>query len=236
MSTLCHDIISQDDYTQTPPNIPEYATIISINAKKNKDHSYRTEATIACRSRSPSSEKEKRKISPLISRNLALLERSKFDYNTNVQDNRSKSPSPTLIIHNMDSSPRSPPTPPPMRNSSATTSNTGSRKISGGDNEKITHFPSNRRISRDTGFKSSSDRSLSGKLSSSSNSKVRKNCIEPGCYDVTGLPHSGFHSSTNSRGKHQTKVYTISDDQGSDESYGTGKNSPDPILKDSMQR
>ena len=78
MSVLCqdcHDTIAQDEYTQTPPNIPEYATIISINSNKNKDNkSYRTEATIACRSRSPSAEKEKRKISPLVSRNLAVLE------------------------------------------------------------------------------------------------------------------------------------------------------------------
>ena len=66
MSVLCqecHDTIAQDEYTQTPPNIPEYATIISINTNKNKDNkTYRTEATIATRSRSPSTEKEKRKI------------------------------------------------------------------------------------------------------------------------------------------------------------------------------
>ena len=232
MSVLCHDTIAQDDYTQTPPNIPEYATIISINTNKNKDQTYRTEATIACRSRSPSSEKEKRKISPFISRNLALLE-----HKINEQDSRSKSPTPTLIIHNMDSSPRPPPTPPPMRNSSATTSNTtASRNVATSDNEKITHFPSNRRLSRDSKQKTSLNGSSTGKLSYSSKTKVGKNCVEPGCYDVTGLPHNGFHSSTNSRRRNETKVYTISDDQGSDESYGTGKNSPDPIINDSKSR
>ena len=232
MSVLCKDTIAQDIYTQTPPNIPEYATIISINTNKNKDQTYRTEATLACRSRSPSAEKEKRKISPFISRNLALLE-----HKINAQDNRSKSPSPTINMHRMDSSPRSPPTPPPMRNSSATTSNTtGSRKVSVGDNEKITHFPSSRRYSRDTVQKTSLNGSLTGKLSSSSKSKLGKNCVEPGCYDITGLPHNGYHGTTNSRRRNETKVYTISDDQGSDESYGTGKNSPDPIMNNSKTR
>ena len=73
-------------------------------------------------------------------------------------------------------------------------------------------------------------------MSSSSKTKIGKNCVEPGCYDTTGLPHNGYHSSTNSRGKHGIKVYTISDDQGSNESYGTGKNSPDPIMPESDYR
>ena len=239
MSVLCqecHNTIAQDEYTQTPPNIPDYATIISINTNKNKDNkSYRTEATIACRSRSPSTEKGKRKISPLVSRNLALLENK-----ISVPESRSISPSPILTVHNMASSPRTLPTPPPMRNSSATTSNTTrSRKASGDDSEKITHFPSNRRISRDTTQKTSTSSSFlsTSKLSTSSKTKRGRNCVEPGCYDVTGLPHNGFHGSTNSRqGKNDTKVFTISDDQGSNESYGTGKNSPDPIMDDSFYR
>ena len=238
MSVLCqdcHDTIAQDEYTQTPPNIPEYATIISINSNKNKDNkSYRTEATIACRSRSPSAEKEKRKISPLVSRNLALLENK-----ISIPENRSRSPTPILTVHNMDSNPKSPPTPPPMRNSSATTSNTTRSRKTSGDSEKITHFPSNRRISRDTTQKNSTSSSFlsTSKLSTSSQNKKGRNCVEPGCYDVTGLPHNGFHASTNSRqGKNDTKVFTISDDQGSNESYGTGKNSPDPIMDDSYYR
>ena len=59
MFVKCQDKIVQDDYTQTPPNIPEYATIISINTNKNKDQTYRTQATLACRSRTPSAEKGK---------------------------------------------------------------------------------------------------------------------------------------------------------------------------------
>ena len=138
-------------YRRSPPNIPEYATIISINSNKNKDNkSYRTEATIACRSRSPSAEKEKRKISPLVSRNLALLENK-----ISIPENRSRSPTPILTVHKMDSSPKTPPTPPPMRNSSAATSNTTRSRKTSGDSEKITHFPSNRRISRDTTQKNS---------------------------------------------------------------------------------
>ena len=233
MFVKCQDKIVQDDYTQTPPNIPEYATIISINTNKNKDQTYRTQATLACRSRTPSAEKGKRKISPLISRNLAILERSNIGHKVDVHNNHSRSPSPNLSVHNMDFSPRSPPALPPLRYSSTTASNIGSKEPSG---EKITHFPSNRRISRETTHKSSSSSSNSGKLSSSSRAKFGKNCVEPDCNDVTGLPHNGLHSSTNSRGKYGAKVYTIGDDQGSDESFGTGKNSPDPIISGSNNR
>ena len=76
-----------------------YATIITINKNKNKDNTYRTEATIHRLSRSPSPEKGKRKISPLISRNLAMLEQSAVDYGVNVQYNRSQSPSPVPGIY-----------------------------------------------------------------------------------------------------------------------------------------
>lgn len=71
-----------------------YATIVTINKNKNRDNTYRTEATIHRLSRSPSPEKGKRKISPLISRNLAMLEQSAVDYGVNVQYNRSQTPSP----------------------------------------------------------------------------------------------------------------------------------------------
>ena len=228
----------KDDYTQTPPNSPEYATIISLNTNKNKDHSYRTEATIHCRSRSPSADKEQRKISPLISPNLELLENSAFSNGLNVYPNRSKSPSPISDIHDMTSTSKSPPTPPPMRNSSASNSNAGSRRQSGHevDHPKTTHFPSIHSIkslSRDMENKSSSSRSASGKFSSSSKTKVARNCVEPDSY---GLPHNGYPIITNSRGKHGTKVYTISHDQESDESHGTGKNSPDPFMLESKLR
>ena len=88
-----------------------YATIITINKNKNKDNTYRTEATIHRLSRSPSPEKGKRKISPLISRNLAMLERSAVDYGVNVQYNRSQSPSPVPGIFENTSKPT--PRPPP---------------------------------------------------------------------------------------------------------------------------
>ena len=91
----------QEETTEPVSNTAEdaYATIVTINKNKNRDNTYRTEATIHRLSRSPSPEKGKRKISPLISRNLAMLEQSAVDYGVNVQYNRSQSPSPVPGIY-----------------------------------------------------------------------------------------------------------------------------------------
>ena len=69
--------------------------------------------------------------------------------------------------------------------------------------------------------------------------KIRKgkSCVDTGCYKISRLSKNGFLTSTHARqGKNEIKVFTISDDQESNNGNGTRKYSLDPITNKHFYR